>query len=87
MRETTGQLRPVVESYLRGGMLDRTQLRIMRAYLRQWIESPAWDKNPHKTEDVRKYLTELRAGVSDIDSMERLEQWLISAVAAGIDPL
>ncbi|HEY1242197.1 MAG TPA: hypothetical protein VGF16_16650 [Bryobacteraceae bacterium] len=84
VNESSGVLVPVVEKYLRGEPLDANQLGIMRAYLRQWVQSPAWDQNPHGGRDE---LNRLRGRVSAIDNMRRLDEWIDDAVKFGMDPL
>jgi len=77
MNETSGVLRPVVESYLNGNALDAVELAAMRAYLRQWMAG-----------DFRgEFVDELRERVDDLVTMQALNMWLEDALDAGIDPL
>jgi len=87
MHETTGVVRPAVEAYLTGGHMTAMHVAALRAYLRQWIMSPAWDVNPHATETDREILAELRQGVDRLHTRRAIELWLYEADAVGIDPL
>jgi hypothetical protein len=40
--ETSGVLKPVVAAYLEGAKMTAKQIRLMRLYLKQWIDSPFW---------------------------------------------
>lgn len=82
--EKSGVLAPVVLRYLAGARLQPAEVDIMRDYIRQWVESPAWDRNPF---GGNEFLTELRAGVDSITSGATLEKWLNQATDAGMDPL
>jgi hypothetical protein len=78
MLETSGVLRPTVEAYLRGEDMTAEQIAVMRAYLRQWIFSPAWRGDE---------LNELRRGIDGLTSRAAIEAWINGAQRAGIDPL
>lgn len=84
--ETTGVLRPAVEAYLAGSMSPE-QIAAMRAYLRQWIEAPVWDLNPHASPDERAWLTNLRRRVDYLTSFAAIQAWIDEATDAGMDPL
>lgn len=84
MYETSGVLRPAVESYL-AQAIDRDapamtgrQIAAMRGYLRQWINAPVW-RGP--------LIDVLRSQVEEITTRENIEHWLDRALDAGIDPL
>jgi hypothetical protein len=85
--ETSGILRPAIEAYLRHDQLAEADVAALRAYLRQWIMSPAWDRNPHATEADGEILAELRHGVDRLHTREAIDLWLYEADALGIDPL
>lgn len=85
--ETSGVLAPVVMRYLTGESLNADQLRIMKSYLAQWVESPVWDKNPHHREESRKNLADLRTCVHDIKTLPDLEAAINAATELGMDPL
>lgn len=78
MHESSGVLRPVVEAYLLGQDLDSRQVAMMRVYLRQWIDAPAW-----RGEEIEK----LRRDVEQIRNTADIHRWLWDALAEGIDPL
>lgn len=78
MYETTGVLRPAIEAYLSGGPMSPEQIAAMRAYLRQWINAPAW-RGPQ--------IDELRAWIDQLGSRAAIRDWLAVAVEIGIDPL
>lgn len=84
--ETTGVLRPAVEAYLAGSM-SPIQIAAMRAYLRQWIEAPAWEHNPHASPEDRAWLKSMRRRVGGLESIESIREWIDEATDAGIDPL
>jgi hypothetical protein len=87
MYEASGVLAPVVKRYLEGADLAPAEIGAMRAYLRQWIVSPAWDMNPHAEEESRRALARLRRKVDLIRSQADIEEWLQSALEEEIDPL
>lgn len=84
--ETSGVLRPAIGRLLDGAELAATDIVIIRAYFRQWVDSPVWDENPHAGEDDRR-LANLRKAARDIASRADIRQWLRDALAMGIDPL
>jgi hypothetical protein len=86
MHETSGQLAAAIQRYLRSRRLMKVRdVAMMRAYFRQWINSPVWDQNPH--ESSRANLGELRRTVEEIVSVEGIDMWLRLAEHAGLDPL
>ena len=87
MYETSGRLRPAVEAYLAGDAMTPEQIAAMRAYLRQWINSPAWDQNPHATDESRAALAAMRRLVDCLTSRVMIEAWLAGAESIGMDPL
>jgi len=76
--ETTGRLRPAVETLLAGGALTGAEIVLVREYLARWIEAPAW----HGAE-----VEILRKSVQTIRTMPELHRWLDHALMAGITPL
>jgi hypothetical protein len=86
MDETGGQLAPAIERYL-AGELRNGDIPLIRAYLRQWIDSPAWDNNPHLTADGVRELADLRSSVETIATREDIDGWLKIAIDKGLDPL
>jgi hypothetical protein len=88
MHETSGKLAEAVRTYLEH-RADMTLLMLnyLRAYCMQWIDSPAWDANPHiSAEDVRE-LADLRLDARAIFTLDALDTWLARAIAIGADPL
>lgn len=78
MYETSGVLRPAVFAYFGGEPMSDEQIAALRAYLRQWINSPAW---------LGDKVAKLRAEVDNLTSREAIRKWLQIAEAEGIDPL
>ncbi len=78
MHETSGKLRPVVESLILGTQLTSHEVGIMRAYLAQWMASP-WGP-----EDV---VQSLRDRIPGLTSTHDIHEWLEDADEIGIDPL
>lgn len=83
MRETSGVLKPAVERYLRGESLLPSDIAVLRSYLRQWINSPVWDENPHGGAAT---LSSLRDLVDSLTSRKQIELWTERAVEMGLDP-
>lgn len=79
MWETSGELRPAVEAYLRHEAMTGEQIAAMRAYLRQWIDAPAWGGG--------EAVDDLRAGIDLLTSRKAIRTWLALAEEIGIDPL
>ena len=84
--ESSGALRPAVEAFLHGRDLTEPQIVLLRAYVRQWIDSPVWDRNPAASPDSVERLVQLRADVAAIATREALKAWRLRAIAEGIDP-
>lgn len=78
MYETSGVLRPAVETYLYGEPMTAAQIAAMRAYLRQWIFAPVWQGAE---------VGELRERIDGLTTREAIAAWLDDADACGIDPL
>lgn len=78
MYETSGVLAPAVEAYLNGAPMTMNQLGAMRAYLRQWINSPVW-RGPE--------IDVLRVNINSIGTRDDIDRWLSQALQSGIDPL
>lgn len=85
--ETGGELASAVERYIRGGELSVRDLALIRAYLRQWVDSPAWDANPAATDLSNRRLTQLRGKVFNAATREQIDQCINMAVDMGMDPL
>jgi len=87
MHETSGVLRPAVETYLAGGTMSPDQIAAMRAYLRQWIMASGLDANPDASRLYRQKIALLRRWVGSLTSREVIAGWLSEADKIGIDPL
>jgi hypothetical protein len=85
--ETGGRLRLAVKRYLSGETLTVRDLALMHAYLRQWVESPAWDANPFHDRADRFALGLLRAAAREASSKAEIERCINFAVELGMDPL
>lgn len=83
MHETSGVLIATVKRYLEGRILEPSEVRWMRLYCKQWIESPVWQENPYGTEQLKQ----LRESVDSITDNATLSAWLQKAEGAGMDPL
>lgn len=79
MNETSGELAAAVKTYLAGERLNNHQVRLMRAYLWQWVRSPVWA--PSGT------LEALRLRVASIDTQQELSAAIDHATEMGMDPL
>ena len=73
-----GGLRPAVEAYLGGAELSETGLMVLRQYLKRSIPTPNWRGGR---------VEGLRERVEDLDTREKLREWLDAAHELGIDPL
>jgi len=87
MNETSGVLRPAVEAYLAGGPMTPEQIAAMRAYLRQWVNSPVWDANPHAGTEAKLSLADLRTDIDHLVTRAAISIWIGRADALGLDPL
>ena len=83
--ESSGVLRPAVEAYLWGEPLMPEHIAALRAYLRQWICAPVWDRNP--SDEAPVILAGLRGRVEALTSRAAIEAWLERADEAGLHPL
>jgi len=59
----------------------------MRAYLRQWVGSGTWDRNPYARPEDRAALANLRSLVDAIRSREAINTFLHICTELGMDPL
>lgn len=78
MNETTGVLAPVVTAYLNRATLTEDQVRIMKAYLAQWIGADVW---------MGPEIDELRRLAAAIDNEKAIDDWILKAIDSGLDPL
>lgn len=85
--ETGGELAEAMRRYIGNEELSVRDLGLIRAYLRQWVDSPAWDANPAASDLSKRRLNRLRAKVFDAMTKERIDQCVEMAVDMGMDPL
>ena len=76
--ELTGQLRPVIETYLHGFHMTARDVAVMRVYLRMWVNYGDW-RGP--------MIDVLRTSVDDITCRADIKQWIERAADAGLDPI
>ena len=76
--ETSGELRPAVERYVRNEPMSQRDITLMCAYLKQWIEAPGFFGDE---------VMALRESVGAITTRAELEEWMQAADDAGVDPL
>jgi hypothetical protein len=86
MNETGGKLVPAMERYLKGDPAETDDIHLIRAYLRQWIDSPVWAAGIDG--ETRDTLSELRRKVREIRIRTDIDEWLENALEQlAIDPL
>ena len=86
--ETGGELRGAVETFVQYPfrVTDR-QLTLLRAYFVQWIDSPAWECNPHASDAAIANLAVLRRQAHMIASVPDALNFVRATVPVGLDPL
>lgn len=87
MDETGGRLGPAIRNYLDGREMSADDIALVRDYLRQWIDSPAWDMNPHMNVTGIAALAWLRSHAKAIATRSDIAYWLMRAEERGIEPL
>jgi hypothetical protein len=85
--ETSGVLQPAVVAYLEGHELSAEHIAALRAYLRQWIMAPVWDRNPHAGAEEHLWLLRMREAVDGLTTRAVITRWLRQAEEHGLDPL
>ncbi len=86
--ETSGVVALAVGAFLRAPeALTNDEIAVMRAYVTQWIDSPAWDMNPHDGDYGRAVLAALRRSARTIATPRDLMVWLTIATREGFNPL
>lgn len=86
--ETGGELARAMGAFLEGGHeTPDADLALIRAYIVQWIDSPAWELNPMAGTTWERELGELRLAARRIATVRALRAWLERAEEQGIDPL
>lgn|SRR5215467_2269136 len=87
MYEQGDELKPAIVAYMNGERLTARQVAFIRAYLRQWIDSPAWDMNPALDNEGRAELAVMRDRVRRIASESDISRSVSMMTTAGMDPL
>jgi hypothetical protein len=87
MAEQGGQLAPAITRYLEARPLFVRDIALIRAYLRQWIDSDVWDQNPAAGPDEAAELAKLREKARAITDQRDIDEWIAAALAFGVDPL
>jgi hypothetical protein len=75
------ELSVAVQAYTAGKDLTVRDVLLMRAYLKQWVDSPAWG------DEGLQWLAELRERVRAIASRDDIAQALSIMTALRMDPL
>jgi hypothetical protein len=86
MNETGGRLIPAVRRYLADEPVEPGDTDLIRAYLRQWIDSPVWDAGPVDGGGHTE-LAKLRMEVRELRNRADITAWLEHALELAIDPL
>jgi hypothetical protein len=88
MDEQSGVLSFAVRQYLENPRaLTFGHIALLRLYLKQWVDSPAWDMNPALDDEGRQTLATLRRRADRIESANDVRAWLLVAQDIGMDPL
>lgn len=77
----------MIARYLNGESLSVRDVLILRTYLRQWVDSTAWDDNPYLNNRGRLLLSELRFQAQHADTPQRIDACIRAAIEMGMDPL
>jgi hypothetical protein len=85
--ETGGELAVSIGRLLRAESLTDRDYELIRAYFKQWIDSPAWDMNPNQDAAGAAALAALRSGVDRLATASDIHDWLRLADQTGVDPL
>jgi len=87
MYETGGLLAAAMKRYLESRAMTLRDFMLIQAYLRQWVESPAWDLNPHLSAEGAEVLRMLRHQVREARTETAIRRVVKLLVDAGMDPL
>jgi len=85
--QCAGDLRAAVLGYMTGGELTVRQVKLIAAYLRYWIDSPVWDKDPNLDYERRLALGAMRERAAQILTESDITECVLMMVNAGMDPL
>jgi hypothetical protein len=83
--EPAGGLGVAIRRYLRDETLSVRDVALFRAYLRQWIVSPVWDRM--NGEETAATVARLRTSVDGLASAAAIRGWIAIATQWGLDPL
>jgi hypothetical protein len=81
------ELSVAVQACMAGHVLTVRDVALMRAYLKQWVDSPVWEGYPYETDGGRQWLAELRERVRAIALPADFKQALSIMTARRMDPL
>ena len=76
---------PAMERYLALDALTVQDIALIVAYLRQWVDSPAWSMNPYATSFDN--LDDLRSRTAHARSKRDIDECVNLAIDLGMDPL
>lgn len=85
--ETSGILEGPIMRYLEGQPVSSEDVRLIRLYLEQWIDSPVWLMNPSADATAKAELEKLRQSARRITSRKDIDAWIEAGMDLGIDPL
>jgi hypothetical protein len=85
--ETGGQLAPAIERLIHRQDLSPTDIHFIRAYFKQWVDSPVWEQNPGADKRYLRFLRRLRKSAGAIKTENDIRTWMRWAVSFGLDPL
>lgn len=74
-----------VDRYIHGEELTVRDIALVRAYVMQWVDSPAWEENLSSQATLN--LTILRAKVAGARTKEQIDSCVALASAMQMDPL
>jgi hypothetical protein len=83
--ETGGKLVPAIERYISRSRAEPDDVNLIRAYLRQWIDSPVWDGGVDS--ETRVALDNLRRKTRELRTRNDVDDWMADALDLAIDPL
>jgi hypothetical protein len=85
--EVTGRLEGPIMRYLQSEPVSLDDIRLIRLYLQQWIDSPVWEMGPEMDAAAKEKLAYLRQGARLIKNRPDIDAWIEAALDIGIDPL
>ena len=86
-QDETGRLPGAMTRYLRHEPLLEGDVDLIRAYLRQWVESPVWEHNPWMNTEGAIALATLRATVLGASTKVHIDRCVLMTLEMGMDPL